>query len=61
MTSEALKAVKRATVLIRYQTGVSERTSIVKDGDRWLVVSIDDIQNRHEYIEMVAELAKGSV
>ena len=61
VTSEALKTVKRATAMIRFQSGVTERTSIVKDGERWQVISMDDIENRHEYISLVIELAKGSV
>lgn len=61
VTSEAMKAVRRATVTIRYLTGVTEKTSLVKDGERWQVVSLDDIQNNHEYIELIVESAKGTV
>lgn len=61
VTSDALKAVKRAAVLIRYQSAVTEKSAILKDGERWFVISIDDIEERHEYMELVVELPKGSV
>jgi len=60
-TSDALKAVKRAVVTIRYLASVSEKSAVVKEGERWQVISMDDIQNRHEYIELVVELAKATV
>ncbi len=61
VSSEALKVVRRATVTRRYRSDVGEKTVILKDGERWQVVSIDDIQDRHEYLELVVECAKGSV
>ena len=61
VTSDALKTVKRATVTIRYLSTVSERTAILLNSERWQVISMDDIQNLHEFIELVVEQAKGSV
>jgi SPP1 family predicted phage head-tail adaptor len=62
LTSDALKAVLRATVLIRYNAAVTGRSAILKDGERWKVIgSPDDIQDRHEYMELVVELAKATV
>jgi SPP1 family predicted phage head-tail adaptor len=61
VTSEATKSVQRATVTRRYNASVTETTSVVKDGVRWQVISVDDIQNRHEYMELVVERAKGTV
>lgn len=61
VSSDAVKATRRATVTRRYHSGVSESSSIVKDGLRWQVISIDDIQERHEYMELVVECAKGTV
>lgn len=61
VTSQALKTVKRATVTRRYHAHVTERTSIIYNGERWQVISVDDIANRHEYMELIVELAKGTV
>ena len=61
VTSDALKTVKRATVRIRYHASVSEKSAILKDGERWQVVSMDDIDERHEYMELVVELPKATV
>jgi SPP1 family predicted phage head-tail adaptor len=61
VASDAMKSVQRATVTRRYNVSVTEVASIVKDGERWQVISVDDIQLRHEYMELVVERAKGTV
>lgn len=61
VTSDATRAVRRATVTRRYHPEVSELSSLVKDGVRWQVISVDDIQERHEYMELVVETVKGTV
>ena len=61
VNSDAFKTTRRATVTRRYSASVTETTSILKDGERWQVISIDDIQNRHEYMELVVESVKGTV
>ena len=50
----ALQALEPATVLVRYQTGIDRTWYASKDaGASWFeVVSLDDIQERHEYIEL---------
>lgn len=58
--SEALQARRRATVRRRYSASVTLRTSVLKDGERWQVISLDDIGERHEYLELVVERAVGS-
>lgn len=60
-TSDALKNVQRSTWTRRYNASVTPLTSAVLDGQRWQVISVDDIQNRHEYMELVMELAKATV
>jgi head-tail adaptor len=61
VTSEALKNVQRSTWTRRYNASVTTLTSGVLNGQRWQVVSVDDVQNRHEYMELVVELAKATV
>ena len=59
--SQALQAQRPATVLIRYLAAVDERCSILKGSDRYEIVSVDDIEERHEYMELKVQLATGSV
>lgn len=61
VTSDALKSVQRATVTIRYRSDVLSTWQIVRDGAAWQIVSIDEVQDRNRYVEMVVERAKGSV
>jgi SPP1 family predicted phage head-tail adaptor len=50
--SQTAGAIKPATVTIRYRDDIDETCNIVKDGVVYEIVSIDDIQNRHEYLEI---------
>jgi SPP1 family predicted phage head-tail adaptor len=59
--SDALKSVQRATVTMRYLSSISALTSLLKSGERWQVISLDNIQERSEYLELVVERAKGTV
>jgi SPP1 family predicted phage head-tail adaptor len=52
---------QRATVMMRYLASVTSASSVLKNGERWQVVSLDDIQERHEYIELRVERVKGTV
>lgn len=61
VTSDALKSVQRSVWTRRYHASVTPLTSGVLNGQRWQVISVDDIQNRHEYMELVMELAKPTV
>ncbi|MBE3038436.1 MAG: phage head closure protein [Chloroflexi bacterium] len=54
-------AVSAATVTIRYRADVTSRCSILKGSERWEIVSPDDIQERHEYLELKVKHATGSV
>ena len=41
-----------ATVLIRYQSGVDTTCAVLKDSLRYEIISIDNIQERSEYLEL---------
>lgn len=59
-TAEAVQASQPATVTIRYRAGVEPTWCVLKDGTRYEIVSVDDIQERHEYIELkVRRMADG--
>ena len=61
--SEALAAQLQevtapATVLIRYRDDLDETCSVVKGNDRYEILSIDDIQERHEFMELRVQRMK---
>jgi SPP1 family predicted phage head-tail adaptor len=59
--SEALKTSQRATVTIRYRADILESWQVLKDGVPWQIISIDPVQDRNAWTEMVVERVKGSV
>jgi len=59
--SQAVQAVSPATVLIRYRTDVNAACSILKGTERYEIVSMDNIQERNEYLELKVKSATGSV
>jgi SPP1 family predicted phage head-tail adaptor len=50
--AEAIQAVSPATVLIRYYAGLDTTWAIKLGSIDYEIVSIDDIQQRHEYMEL---------
>jgi SPP1 family predicted phage head-tail adaptor len=50
--SQAVKAQYAATVLIRYQSGIDNTCAVLKGSERYEIVSVDDIQERHEFLEL---------
>lgn len=59
--NDAEKFVQRATVLVRYLASISSASSVLKNGERWQVIGMDNIQERNEYIELRVERVKGTV
>jgi SPP1 family predicted phage head-tail adaptor len=50
--ANSVQAKLAATVLIRYTDGIDPTCVVQKDSQYYEIVSMDDIQNRHEYIEL---------
>jgi SPP1 family predicted phage head-tail adaptor len=50
--AESANAVRPATVTLRYRPDVDETCAVELDGALYEIVSIDDIENRHEYLEL---------
>ena len=50
--AQTMQAVRSATVTIRYRDDIDPTWQVIRDGQTYDIVSLDDIQNRHEYIEM---------
>lgn len=61
VASEALKNVQRATVTVRYREDISETWQILKDGIAWKIISVDPVQDKRRWVEMVVERTKGSL
>ena len=50
--AEAVQALQPATLTLRYLSGVDTTCVVELNGVRYQVVSVDDIQNRHEWMEV---------
>lgn len=50
--ASAINAIKPATALIRYRPGIDSTCAVLRGSERYEIVSVDDIENRHEYIEL---------
>ena len=48
----SVEAEQAATVLIRYHSGVDTTCAVLKGSDRFEIVSLDNIQDRNEYLEL---------
>lgn len=48
----AIAAEGAATVTIRYRSDVNETCAVLKGSERYEIISLDNIQERSEYIEL---------
>ncbi len=53
-------ALRAATVTIRYRSDINETWVVSEGGDDYQIVSIDDLQHRHEYLELKLELIRSA-
>jgi SPP1 family predicted phage head-tail adaptor len=56
--AQTAQAEAPATVLIRYRNDLDTTCAVLKGSDRYEILSIDDIQERHEYMELKVQLAR---
>jgi SPP1 family predicted phage head-tail adaptor len=61
VSGDAKRGVKRATVTIRYRADITLGWAVLLGSDLYEILSLDDIENRHEYIEMQAQSVRGTV
>jgi len=59
-SDQARQASFPATVLIRYYAGITAAWALEKGGSRYEILSMDDIEERHEYLELRVQLMQGS-
>lgn len=57
--AESVQASEPATVLMRYHPTIDPAWGVQKDGVWFDIVSLDDIQERHEYIELKVKRTVG--
>jgi len=50
--AQTAQAGQAATVTIRYRSDVDLTCAVFKGSDRWEIISIDNIQERGEYLEL---------
>lgn len=58
--SESLHASRPVTATIRYFAGLNASWAVLKGSDLYQVISVDDIRDRHEYMELKLQIVKGS-
>lgn len=51
-SAAAINAIQPATVLIRYNSQLDETCLVQKGSNLYEIVSIDDLRDRHEYMEL---------
>lgn len=51
-TVQSIQAAAAATVKIRYRSDVDRTCVLLKGSERWEIVSMDDVRERHEYLEL---------
>ncbi len=59
-TAQAVQAVHPATVLIRYRSDINLACAVSKGSERFEIVSIDNIGERNEYLELKVKLMRNT-
>jgi SPP1 family predicted phage head-tail adaptor len=50
--AQSVQAEAPATVTVRYRTGLDTTCAVFKGSDRYEIISIDDIHDRHVWLEL---------
>ena len=61
VNSETLRTTQRATVTIRHRSDIQTTWRILKGLEVWQILSIDPVQDKSHWVELVVERAKGTV
>lgn len=61
VNSEALRTTQRATVTIRHRSDVQTTWRILKGLEVWQIISIDPVQDKGHWVEMIVERVKGTL
>lgn len=58
--SDAVKSVQRANVVVRHRSDIQTTWQVLKDGQAWQIISVDEVQDRNRWVELIVERAKGT-
>ena len=61
VAGESLQAARPATVTIRAYSGLDTSWALLKGAELYQILSVDNIRERSEYMEIKAQLIKGSL
>lgn len=61
ISGDAVKSAQRARVTVRYRSDIQTTWQILKDGQAWQILSVDPVQDRNRWVEMIVERVEGSV
>jgi len=50
--AQTAQAGQAATVTIRYRSDIDPTCAVLKGSDRWEIISMDNVQERGEYLEL---------
>lgn len=60
VSSDVLTSVQRATVRGRHRNDIVESWCLLKNNERWKILSIDLVQGRNRWFELRVERVKGT-
>lgn len=61
ISSGAEKSAQRATVRLRHRSDVLATWRVLKGGQAWQILSVDQVQDRNRWIELRVEHVTGTV
>lgn len=61
LSTGAFTSAQRATITIRHRADVDTTWRITWGGETWKILSVDRVQHKNRYVEMIAERVTGTV
>lgn len=59
--SDVAQARRRATVWMRWNSAVTVKSALLKGSELWQVISVDNVRERGEYMELLVEMTQETV
>jgi head-tail adaptor len=59
--SDVAQARRRATVWMRWNSTINTKSAILKGSELWQVISVDNVRERGEYMELLVEITQETV
>jgi len=61
VVSDAKTSAQRATVRVRDRSDINTTWRLLKNGEAWQILSVDEVQDRNRWVELRVERVKGTV